>query len=119
MKAICGSDRTLSHVRSTTLLWSEQVLVRVAQEEAAGWLMINDVGARQGIVPQKNVVSAAKTRSDYLRRREEAAATEESRRKASPLRTEEHVLDQNPSNIHHPQADVKTVRASQTGTVCG
>lgn len=49
--------------------------------------MINDVGARQGIVPQKNVVSAAKTRSDYLRRMEEAAATEESTKEVSPLTT--------------------------------
>jgi len=40
-------------------------------------LVVRDVGGRQRIVSQKNVVSAAKLRSDYLRRMEEAA-TEES-----------------------------------------
>lgn len=59
----------------------------MAREKAAWWFMINDAGARQGIVPQKNVVSAAKPRSDYLRRIEEAAAREESTREASPLTT--------------------------------
>lgn len=40
----------------------EQVLVHTTQEKAAGWLMIYDIGVKQGIVPQKNVISAAKPR---------------------------------------------------------
>ena len=36
MKAICGSDRMLSNVSSTTLLWSEQVLVHKAQRKWLG-----------------------------------------------------------------------------------
>lgn len=87
MKAICGSHRMLSDIRSKTLLWSERVLAHMAQEKAAWWFMINDVGARQGTVPQENVVSAAKTRSDCLRRMEEAAAIAESTREVSPLTT--------------------------------
>lgn len=85
----------LSYVSSKPLLWSEQVLAHMAQEKVAWQLMINAVGERQGRVPQKNVVSAAKPRGDCMRGTEEEAATEESTREASPLTTQEHTLDHN------------------------
>lgn len=48
----------------------------MAQEKAAWRFMINEAEARQGAVPQENVVSAAKTTSDYLERTEETAVRE-------------------------------------------
>lgn len=77
----------LSNIRNKTLLWSQQVLAHMAQKKAPWSFMINDVGARQGTVPQKNVVSAAKTRSDYLERMEETAVTERGMAEVSPLTT--------------------------------
>lgn len=76
INAVYGSDRVLSNVRSKLRLWSRQVLAHMAQEKAAWRFMINEAGARQGAVPQENVVSAAKTTSDYLERTEETAVRE-------------------------------------------
>lgn len=66
----------LSNARSKIRLWSRQVLAHMAQEKAAWRFVINEAGARQGGVPQENVVSAAKTTSDYLERTEETEVRE-------------------------------------------
>lgn len=45
------------------------------------------LGQGRGQFPRKNVVSAAKTRADYLERMEETAVTEQGMAEVSPLTT--------------------------------
>lgn len=73
MEAICGSGGKLSNARSTALLWNRYLSTQLRRKQLGGsWYMIYDIGVKQGIVPQKNVISAAKPRWNYLRRTEAA-----------------------------------------------